>query len=171
MFKNRSTILGIGIGIIIGALLLQVMSVRASAPGQAKLAMEEMDPQKLKDETSKYYQVFDKSVKMYTQAELDTVVQQKVKDEAERIAAAKPKDQPKTTVPEGSPKIILYVQPNLDATAVSDLLVKSGIITDRKAFVTELEKQGGNTKLQIGFHSFEGVMDMPKIVANLLTAQ
>ncbi|SDM98583.1 hypothetical protein SAMN04487897_101715 [Paenibacillus sp. yr247] len=171
MFKNRSYIYGIGTGIIVGALLLQIMSVRGSAPSQSSIAMDEMDPQKLKDETSKYYQVFDKNMKVYTQTELDAAVQKRLKEETDKLAAAKPQDQFKANTPEGSHKIIIYVQPNLDATAVSELLVKSGIITDRKAFVTELEKQGGNTRIQIGFHVFDGAMDVQKVVTNLMTVQ
>lgn len=171
MFKSRSFVYGIGTGIIVGALLLQIMSVRSSAPGQTGIAPDEMDPQKLKDEASKYYQVFDKNTKVYTQTELDASVQKKVKEETDKLVAAKPPEQPKANTPEGTSKIIIYVQPNLDATAVSELLVKSGIITDRIAFVTELEKQGGNTKIQIGFHVFEGVTDIQKVVANLITVQ
>ncbi|MDU0201328.1 MULTISPECIES: hypothetical protein [Paenibacillus] len=168
MLKNRSYLLGIGTGIIVGALLLQVMSVRASAPGKSGLALDEMDPQKLKEETAKYYQVFDLGTKMYTQAEVDASVQKKVKEETDKLAAAKPQDQPKT---ETVVRTVVYVQPNLDATAVSELLVKSGLITDRKAFATELQKQGGNSKLQVGFHVFEGQMDMQQVVSNLITSQ
>ncbi|MBA2937808.1 hypothetical protein HZF08_05780 [Paenibacillus sp. CGMCC 1.16610] len=168
MLKNRSYLLGIGTGIIVGALLLQVMSVRASAPGKSGLALDEMDPQKLKEEAAKYYQVFDLGTKMYTQAEVDASVQKKVKEEADKLAAAKPQDQPKT---ETVVRTVVYVQPNLDATAVSELLVKSGLITDRKAFATELQKQGGNTKLQVGFHVFEGQLDMQQVVSNLITSQ
>lgn len=172
MLRNRSYILGIGTGIIVGALLLQMMSVRASAPGSSGLALDEMDPQKLKEEATKYYQVFDLGTHMYTQAELDAAVQKKVKEEADKIAAAKPQEQtqeqPKV---ETVVRTVIYVQPNLDATAVSELLVKSGLISDRKAFATELEKQGGNTKLQVGFHVFEGPMDMQKVVLNLITKQ
>ena len=160
MFKNRILVSGIGIGIIVGAILLQVMLVRPTAPSQSGISLEEMDPQKLKEETSKYYQVFEKNVKMYTQAELDAAIQKKLKEEADKQAASKPQDQPKASQPVDSSKIIIYVQPNLDATAVAELLVKSGVITDRKAFVTELDKQGGNTKIQVGYHEFEGVMDM-----------
>ncbi|BFT73044.1 hypothetical protein [Paenibacillus sp. P36] len=168
MLKNRSYLLGIGTGIIVGALLLQVMSVRASAPGKSGLALDEMDPQKLKEEAAKYYQVFDLGTKMYTQAEVDASVQKKVKEETDKLAAAKPQDQPKT---ETVVRTVVYVQPNLDATAVSELLVKSGLITDRKAFATELQKQGGNTKLQVGFHVFEGQLDMQQVVSNLITSQ
>jgi len=168
VLKNRSYLLGIGTGIIVGALLLQVMSVRASAPGKAGLALDEMDPQKLKEEAAKYYQVFDLGTKLYTQAEVDASVQKKVKEETDKLAAVKPQDQPKT---ETVVRTVVYVQPNLDATAVSELLVKSGLITDRKAFATELQKQGGNTKLQVGFHVFEGQIDMQQVVSNLITSQ
>ncbi|MNV84444.1 hypothetical protein D3C71_1783180 [compost metagenome] len=131
-----------------------------------------MDPQKLKEEASKYYQVFEKNVKVYTQAELDAAIQKKLKEEADKLAAAKPQDQPKATSPAAPPsKVVIYVQPNLDATAVADLLVNSGVITDRKAFVTELDKQGGNTKIQIGYHEFVGVLDVQAIVTNLISKQ
>lgn len=169
MLKNRSYILGIGTGIIVGALLLQMMSVRASAPGKSGLALDEMDPQKLKEEATKYYQVFDLGTKMYTQAEVDASVQKKVKEETDKLAAAKPQDRPNKV--ETVVRTVIYVQPSLDATAVSELLVKSGLISDRKAFAAELEKQGGNTKLQVGFHVFEGQMDMQKVVSNLITSQ
>ncbi|WNR46673.1 hypothetical protein [Paenibacillus roseipurpureus] len=180
MFKNRSLVTGMGIGIIVGALLLQVMLGRSSAPGNSGISMDEMDPQKLKVETSKYFQVFDLNVKMYTQAELDVAVQKKLKDEADKQAAASkgqeqskpsPQASPQPTAQTSTSKVVIYIQPNLDATAVADLLVKSGVVTDRKAFVTELDKHGGSTKLQIGYHEFEGVMDMQKIVSNLITVQ
>lgn len=168
MFRNRTFLLGVGTGVVVGALLLQMMSVRAGAPGQTGLTLDEMDPQKLKEEASKYYQVYDKSTKMYTQAEVDASIQEKVKEETNKLAAAKPTEQPKV---ERVQRTVIYVQPNLDATAVGELLVKSGLITDRKAFADELAKQGGNTKLQVGFHIFEGQMDMKQVVTNLLTEQ
>ncbi|MDD9270315.1 hypothetical protein ACFPES_24985 [Paenibacillus sp. GCM10023248] len=168
MFRNRTFLVGIGTGVIVGALLLQVMSVRSGVPGGSGLTLDEMDPQKLKEEASKYYQVYDKNTKMYTQAELDASVGQKVKEATEGLAAAKPTEQPKV---ETVHRTVIYVQPNLDATAVAELLVKSGLITDRKAFADELAKQGGNTKLQVGFHVFEGQMDMKQVVTNLLTQQ
>jgi F0F1-type ATP synthase assembly protein I len=172
VFKNRAFVSGIGIGIIVGALLLQVMLARPSAPSQQGISLEEMDPQKLKEETSKYYQVLEKNVKMYTQAELDAALQKKLKDEADKQAASKPQDQPKASQPAAaSSKIVIYVQQNLDASTVADLLFRSGVISDRKAFVTELDKQGGSTKIQVGYHEFEGVMDMQTIVKNLITVQ
>lgn len=169
MFKSRSYVYGIGTGIIVGALLLQIMSFRAVAPGQTGIALDEMDAQKLKDEASKYYQVIDKNIKVYTQTELDDAVQKKLKEETDKLAAAKPQDKPQVSTPVVTQKIVIYVQPNLDATAVTELLIKAGLITDRKAFAAELQKQGGNSKLQVGPHVFEGSMDMQALVANLLT--
>ncbi|MDR6552789.1 hypothetical protein [Paenibacillus qinlingensis] len=173
MFKNRALVSGIGIGIIVGAILLQVMLLRPSSPSQSGsgISMEEMDPQKLKVEASKYYQVHEKNIKLYTQVELDDTVQKKLKEEADKLAAAKPQVQPSASQAPVSSKVILYVQPNLDATAVAELMIRSGIITDRKAFIAELNKQGGNSKIQVGFHEFVGNLDMQALVTNLITVQ
>jgi gas vesicle protein len=171
VFKNRALVTGIGVGIIVGAVLLQVMLIRPSSPSKSGISLEEMDPQKLKEEASKYYLVFEKNVKMYTQAEIDSAVQKKVKEETDKFAASKPQDQPKASPPTVSSKIVIYVQQNLDASTVADLLFQAGVISDRKAFITELDKQGGNTKIQVGYHEFEGKMDMATIVTNLITIQ
>ncbi|MEW9697692.1 hypothetical protein [Paenibacillus sp. SI8] len=170
MFKNRSFVYGIGTGIIVGAILLQVMSVRPSAQPPSGISLDEMDPLQLKEQASKYYQVFDKESKVYTQAEYDAGIKSKVKEETDKLAASKPQET-QTKNSTGAQRTVIYIQPNLDATAVTELLVKSGIITDRKAFTTELDKQGGTFKLQVGFHVFEGVLDMQKVVANLLAVQ
>ncbi|RTE01805.1 hypothetical protein [Paenibacillus whitsoniae] len=171
MFKNRLFVSGLGIGVIVGAILLEIMLVRPSAAPNTNpsgtISLEEMDPQKLKQEASKYFQVYDLNVKMFTQAELDAAVQKKVKEEGDKAAAAPKTEQQTAKAP--PQKIVIYVQPNLDATAVADLLVQSGVIADRNAFAAELAKQGGNYKIQVGFHAFEGVQDMAGIVANLLT--
>jgi gas vesicle protein len=171
VFKNRALVTGIGVGIIVGAILLQVMLIRPSSPSKSGISLEEMDPQKLKEEASKYYLVLEKNVKMYTQTELDSAVQKKLKEETDKLAASKPQDQSKASPPTVSSKIVIYVQQNLDASTVADLLFRSGVISDRKAFITELDKQGGNTKIQVGYHEFEGIMDMASIVTNLITAQ
>jgi gas vesicle protein len=171
VFKNRALVTGIGLGIIVGAILLQVMLIRPSSPSKSGISLEEMDPQKLKEEASKYYLVLEKNVKMYTQTELDSAVQKKLKEETDKLAASKPQDQSKASPPTVSSKIVIYVQQNLDASTVADLLFRSGVISDRKAFITELDKQGGNTKIQVGYHEFEGIMDMATIVTNLITAQ
>ncbi|NEW05575.1 hypothetical protein GK047_06020 [Paenibacillus sp. SYP-B3998] len=163
MFKNRSYLLGIGTGIIVGALLLQIMSARPAAVGPGT-TFDEMDPLKLKEQASKYYQVFDKETKLFTQADFDAGVKTKLKEETDKLLASKPQAQQQT-------KIVVYVQPNLDATAVTELLIKTGIISDRKAFTAELEKQGGNFKIQVGPHVFEGVLDMKQVVANLIAVQ
>ena len=170
MFKNRSYVYGIGTGIIVGAVLLQVMAVRPSAPGPSGVSLDEMDPLKLKEQASKYFQVFDPKTKVYTQADFDAAVQSKVKEETDKLAESKPQNQPQAASP-AAQRTVIYVQPNLDATVVTDLLVKSGVISDRKAFEVELQKQGGVYKIQVGYHVFEGTQDMQKVVANLIGVQ
>ncbi|MFC5448369.1 hypothetical protein [Paenibacillus aestuarii] len=171
MFKNRLFVFGLGFGIIVGAILLQVMLARPSATDQSGIKPDEMDPLKLKEQASKYYQVFEKDTKVYTQAELDANVAQKVKEETDKLAAAQPAGQPQPAAPTVTVRNVIYVQPSLDATAVTDLLEKSGVISDRKAFESEMQKQGGVYKIQAGPHIFEGKLEIPQVIANLMTHQ
>lgn len=173
MFRNRSYVYGIGTGIIVGALLLQVMlAAQSPAAAPAGTPIEEMEPQKLKEQAAKFYQVYEKNVKVYTQDEFDAGVQKKVKEETDKLAAAIPSDKPaEQASPPASSRTVLYVQPHLDATAVSELLMQSGVITDQKAFAAELDKQGGAYKIQIGYHEFQGALTMEQIVKNLISKQ
>ncbi|MBD0380328.1 hypothetical protein [Paenibacillus sedimenti] len=171
MLKNRSYVSGIGTGIIIGAFLLQIMAVRPSAPGSNGAALDALDPQKLKEQASKYFQVFDKETKVYTQADFDAGVQKKVKEETDKLSASKPKEQPQPGSPAIAQRTVIYVQPNQGATTVSELLLNVGIIADRKAFTAELDKQGGSNKIQVGAHVFESGMDMQQVVKILITVK
>ena len=56
-----------------------------------------MDPQKLKEEAPNTIKFSRKMKSMYTQAELDAAIQKKLKEETDKLAAAKPQDQPKAT--------------------------------------------------------------------------
>ncbi|UJF35371.1 endolytic transglycosylase MltG [Paenibacillus hexagrammi] len=172
MFKNRSYMYGIGTGIIVGAILLEMMTIsQRPTPAQESAPIEEMEPQKLKEQASKFYQVYEKDEKLYTQADFDASVQKRVQDElAKQPAATNPSAQPQAQ-PAPVSRVVVYVQPNLDATAVGELLLNSGVISDRKAFAAELEKQGGSYKIQIGYHQFQGTLTMEDVVKNLITSQ
>lgn len=165
MFKNRTYVMGLGAGIIAGALLLQVMIVAQSPAPQQPTAtsspLDELDPQKLKEQATKYFQVFDKDVKVYTQADVDKLLQA----EKDQQAAATPAAQ------EPVKRTIVYVQPDLTATSVSELLYRAGIIVDRNAFEGELRKQGATSKIQVGYHVFEGAPDVQTVIDNLITRQ
>jgi hypothetical protein len=167
MFKNRTLMIGMGIGLIVGSILLQIMLVARNAgaqsatpaPGSAAKP-DEMNQQQIKELASRYFLVFDKNSKMYTQAEVDAKVQDALK--------AQP---PATSQQGGGKKIAVYVSSGLVATQVAELLYRSGVIADRNAFENLLSDQQMTDKIQVGYHLFEGTPDPQSVIATLITRQ
>ncbi|MFC0214367.1 hypothetical protein ACFFK0_18200 [Paenibacillus chartarius] len=168
MFKNRTLIMGIGIGLIVGALLLQIMIV-AKEPGSASAApgttempqADEMSQQQVKELASRYFNVYDKNEKMYTQAELDAKVQEALKAQPQA-----PAPQPAAV----EKKVSVYISSGLIATQVAELLYRSGVVADRFAFEKMLTDQKITDKIQSGYHEFVGNPD-PQAVIGVLTSK
>ncbi|MBP1991308.1 hypothetical protein [Paenibacillus eucommiae] len=167
MLRNKSYLYGMGVGLIVGATLLQLMaySINVTSQTTKPAAISEWDPISLKAEASKSFQVFEKGEKVYTQAELDRELQKKLKEEKDKLAVGSP-------APSSAAKsTILYIQPDLVASNVSELLYKAGIVKDRSALEKELVKQNATRKMQVGFHRFEGELDIQQIIDILTSDQ
>jgi hypothetical protein len=173
VFKNRMYVYGLGVGLIVGAIMLQLMIVSKEASNKysgssavngpaPNTPLEEMDLQKLKAEAGKSFQVFDKNEKVYTQAGFDTELQKRLKEEKDKLGSAS------TAAPK---RTYVYIQPNLPASSVAELLYKAEIVLDRRALEEELVKQNVTSKVQVGFHVFEGTPDLQQVIKNLTTEQ
>ncbi|WP_028550453.1 hypothetical protein [Paenibacillus sp. UNC451MF] len=164
MLKNRSLLLGLGTGLIAGALLLQVMNIAASPEQMAKgMELQEMDKQKLKEAAAKYYQVNELDQKLYNQTQADALVQQKLKEEQDKQATAAPAQTSKETMKE----TYIFISKGLTAGNVADLLQQSGVIADRKTFEDAMYKQQLNDKIVAGVHVFKGPQDLTQVLTNL----
>lgn len=167
MFKNRAMLSGVGIGLIAGAILLQVMLAAKDAGAvrapSAKTSAEDMDPKQLKEVAAKYYQVFDKSEKVYTQSDVERKVQEALK--------AQPNQNAGTAAPAAAKKVAVYISQGLVASQVAELLYRSGVVADRNDFEKQLNEQQLTSKIQIGYHVFEGTPDTKQVIQSLLSAQ
>ncbi|NOU93403.1 hypothetical protein GC093_09255 [Paenibacillus sp. LMG 31456] len=168
MPTNKSLLYGLGTGLIAGALLLQLMNL-ATSPGKQQgiaannpVSPSEMDRQQLKEAASKYYKVYENDQKLYNQAQVDTIVQQKLKEEQDKAPAVAP-------APSPVKETYIYVYDGQSAGIVADMLVKSGVITDRAAFEELMAKQQLNAKIIAGVHVFKGTLDLSQVVTNLTT--
>ncbi|MCR8630783.1 hypothetical protein [Paenibacillus radicis (ex Xue et al. 2023)] len=167
MPTNKSLLYGLGTGLIAGAILLQLMNIAASPSKQTGATANPaspagMDRQQLKDAASKYYQVFENDQKLYTQAQVDTLVQQKLKEEKDKQpAAAGTPPAVKETVKE----TYILINGGQTAGVVADMLLKSGVITDRAAFEDIMAKQQLNDKIIAGIHVFKGALDLNQVVS------
>jgi hypothetical protein len=166
MLKNRAYMSGLGLGLIVGAILLQLM-LAANAGGKNPIpapsgtaAPDEMDPKQLKDAASKYYQLFDKNVKVYTQAEVDAKVQEALKSQPQGGMGGT-----------AGKQIAVYISQGLIASQVAELLYRSGVIADRNAFEKLLNDQQITNKIQVGYHVFEGTTDPQEVIKVLTSSQ
>jgi poly-beta-hydroxyalkanoate depolymerase len=81
VFKNKMYVYGLGVGLIVGAILLQLMNIALHQPGNYTPApTDELDPTELQQQAAEYFQVFDKKTKVYTQPEFDEELQKKVQE-------------------------------------------------------------------------------------------
>ncbi|MDF2962589.1 MAG: hypothetical protein K0S39_4324 [Paenibacillus sp.] len=170
MPTKKSWLYGLGTGLIAGALLLQLMNIAVSPAKQSGTADKvaspaEMDRQQLKEAASKYFQVYENDQKLFNQAQVDTIVQQKLKEEKDKQPAVVPPPPVKETVRE----TYIFVSSGATAGNVADMLIKSGVITDRAAFEDLMDKQQLNDKIIAGVHVFKGVVDLNQVVSNLTT--
>ncbi len=168
MLKNKSLLYGLGTGLILGAVLLQLMNEAAPANSAASKrpaagqAPEEMDLIRLKEVASTYYNVYDKSQKLYDQTQVDAMIAQKLKEENDKQAA-----QPQPAAPDK--ETYIYVSKGMTAVQVADLLQQSGVIADKTAFVGMMKQKQLNDKIVSGVHVFKGFPELAQVIANLTT--
>lgn len=163
MLNNKSLLTGLGSGLILGAVLLQLMNAASSTAARGS-SLQDMDPMELKELASVHFQVYEKDQKLYDQAQADALVRQKLQQEKEKQAA---ETQPAASEPDK--EIYIYVASGLRAGNVADMLVRSGVITDRKAFEDEMRAQRLNDKIVTGVHVFKIPVELSEVIANLTT--
>lgn len=167
MLSNKTLLYGLGIGLIIGAILVQLMNAavpKSNWEGNTltgKPALEDYNVNQIKELASKYFKVFEKEDKVYNQQEVDNLIQQKLKEEKDKqgTADAGTGGQHKETY--------VYVSKGLVSSNVADMLYQSGVITDRKAFEDEMNKKELNDKIVTGIHVFKGPQELSQVISNI----
>ncbi|MCK9858146.1 hypothetical protein [Paenibacillus sp. ATY16] len=175
MFKNRSFVAGLGVGIIAGAILLQLMQIGDESQQRLSNGFNDGEP------------------KLYTQAELDEKLAEE-RDKASRNAAETAK--PATEKPEESPAVKASEPPvdssksddkkegsadkpteaavkrqvritgGMNLTDTAELLSEQKLISDKDAFIKAMK----NKPVRAGYFIFEGNPTVADII-RILTSQ
>lgn len=171
MRKYRSWLMGLGIGLILGASMLQLILIAKDqeqrVAGEQPISRERLDAEAKKAGLV----ILPADARTYTQEELDAKV-------AEAVAAAEsskidskstpklPPAQAKDTNRAKEPKIVtLNVRSNMPLSTVANELQKLGVIEDADDFVKKAESIA--TKLEIGTSVFVGKPTYKQIMAEL----
>lgn len=170
MLRNRTFLIGLGSGLIAGAVMLQLMwkvdEMENKTP-QADAAILTQEQVRLEAERL--------NLKLYTQQQIDEMKMKAAEEEKNRIAktaapspiatpTAKPGDPPKE-------KIIrtVFIPDRLDATSVAGLLVQAQILTESTKLIAMLEDQKLTGKIHYGFYSFENSPDVAEVLKRITT--
>ncbi|AFC31850.1 hypothetical protein PM3016_5128 [Paenibacillus mucilaginosus 3016] len=163
MLKNKSLLYGLGLGLMAGALLLELMNTVANPQTVMPQEAAPLDKAQIKELALQHFKVYEKEEAVYDQAQLDQTVQQKVEEERQKLAAAQPAPAPAPA--DAVKETYIYVFPGTVVSQVGDMLVTSGVIADKNAFLTEMNNRGLNEKVKIGVHVFKGPQTLDQVLA------
>lgn len=184
MIKRRSLLIGLGVGIMIGAALLQLMTY-GQRLGDTPVVPEPLTVDQLqKQAEGKGYALQKLNEPMYSQAQLDEAVAKAKKEAAGTAEPESTKTPVASATPEPSKapaasatpeparasaaaeRLGLYVAPGDSLDKVATGLKALGVIQDKAAFIKAAKPYSG--KMRVGLSVFEGQNAYDEIIAELL---
>lgn len=166
MLRDRRSLFGLGAGIIIGAILLQLTyAVFPKEDGQAEEEPTAEQLQILADGLG--YAVYPKSEKRYTEPEVEERIAKALRDEESKRQAAEVWSGETSTGYEVS---LVVIEPGMNPQEVAEALVLAGLIEDGGAFVEELRKRRLAGRIQIGSFTFVGKPEMSEIIKTITSS-
>ncbi|MEB3101134.1 hypothetical protein [Ferviditalea candida] len=157
MHKNRLFLNGLGLGLIAGALLLQLMNSVPSSdkealiPQQTANATPQMDLNEIKARAGELgLHVFDKDEKIYTEVELQDQLE---KSKREAIQSLSPQT-----------RWVFAISAGMSAYKIADMLISMQIIEDTNAFIAEIKSQNLGSKIRAGIYTFDQKPTMAELI-------
>ncbi|WP_454190598.1 hypothetical protein [Paenibacillus sp. Marseille-Q7038] len=184
MMKNRSFLMGLGIGIAVCALILQLALIgQGAAEGNAKNVLSRTDIEE--QAKTMNLKVYDVNQEVMTEEEWAELKEEGAGSEEKESGAAtatvppdKPKvpqnetpDEPKQPTSEKTTEIVKYkVIQGATLNDVADHLSSLHVIQDRDAFLKEANRQKINRKIQTGTYEFQQNESTRSIIKKITTA-
>lgn len=143
---------GIGVGMIIGAILLQLMLLVPRGSNDA----------------AAHPQGQQGSSKIYSEEEFNQKLQTRLQEELNKQPKPTPEPAPTSAPPpEVVKQTVIYVAYKTTSEEVAKMLTSSGLITDSDAFMKEMINRKLTGKIRTGVHIFEGSPTTDEIMDNL----
>lgn len=169
MFKNKLFLNGLGTGLIVGAILLQLMLAVTEAEKKGIPQSDEVEPSiETENETAILrktkelgYQVFEKDETLYTIEQLQAELEKAKKEDEDDKQAA--------TLNTASAEQVraFTVSASTSSSTVANLLLEMNLIKDKQAFEDELSKRQLNSNIQTGYYIFRGNPTMDEIILKI----
>jgi hypothetical protein len=170
VLKDNRLLAGLGIGLILGAILLQLMNLAVSGVGQnaltgdSAISEKEYTLEELRDIADQLdHYIIEKSAVVYTQKELDDAVLQAVE---EASVSETPEEKPVDS------KVTSYrftIKAGMVTDEVTDLLMDIGLINDAESFKKELSDRNLNNRIQVGTFEFNEKPSLTELINKITT--
>ncbi len=182
MFRNRNFMLGLGIGLAMGAVLLQLMLAGRAATEQT----EQIDQMNGEDALNTQQELDERIADMEARIRAELQAEGKAAEAADSVndSAAKTSDEPvEVNEPQAEPeerpaaepaakpesvvveKLPVRIKPGMKLGEVVELLHSKGIIKDERVFLVLMSDL--STEIEAGFYFFDGELS-PADVKHIL---
>lgn len=165
MFKNRLFLYGLGLGLIAGAVLLQLMMKVDDLENGAltqTMTMEQLQAQADKLNAK----IVPKEQTVYSGKDIEAVKQKAIEDERNKLAAQNASAPPPPTATIKT----VYISELMNAYQVADMFVKAGILSDAPTLVSSLSQKKLTTRIRAGSYSFPESATVDDIIAKITIA-
>jgi hypothetical protein len=195
VFKDTRLLIGLGIGLILGALLLELMNVAVNGVSQDPIVNDANNDilttpytfDQLSTIADKLgFNIIEKSVVYYTQADMDKAIEDAKKSDTPQSAASieKPlvdelveeqsddkEDENKGTLEEVVDKetYSIEIQSGMVTSGVSSMLLSVGLISDVESFEKELSRRNLNKSIQVGIFRFDKKPSLTELINKITT--
>ena len=163
MFKNRTFVTGLGIGLIAGAVLLQLLETVNGIENRP--IADELTLTELKDAAEKQnYKLVPQDERTYTEQEIETLKQKAAEEERQRLAA----ENNSASAPQGKVIRTVYIPDRTNAADVANILAKANIIAEPEPLINRMKELQLTTKIRYGMYTFETIPELDELI-RLLT--
>jgi len=163
VLKNRTFVTGLGIGLIAGAVLLQLLETAngiKNRPLAGELTLDE-----LKEAVEKQnYKLVPQDERTYTEQEIERLKQKAAEEERQRLAA----ENNSVSAPQGKVIRTVYIPDRTNAADVANILAKANIIAEPDSLINRMKELQLITKIRYGVYTFETIPELDELI-RLLT--
>lgn len=158
MFNKRSFLLGLGIGIIVGAMLLQLFRLGEESQNRLDEIGQQIESGDLPTATVAPTEAAEPSAPEATasDSEASGTTEGEPSQAADADSAKEPSETPKAT-PEASAAsaepFVVRIEPGMSVTETAELLLKAEAIEDSELFIDEMKSSG--LQVRAGYFLFE----------------
>lgn len=176
MWKDKRFLIGLGTGLIVGSILLQLMNLGLSDHSSVVFPDNEGAPEEQQISLEQWteaaeqfgYAYYPRSEKRYTQAEVDELLEAAVNeaDEADERTVTQPAQQDSDNE-ESNADYVVRIREGMSADEVSHALFEAGIIDDLDTFRQALLDRKLQYKIQYGTFTFAHKPDITEIIETI----